>query len=158
MAPSGIGKTTLLRCLLGLEVPDGGRIEGMPRRPAAVFQEDRLAPWLSVLENIRLVAPHVTEEEIQKTLAALGLAGEENTPAEALSGGMARRAAIARALLYGGDMLILDEPFSGLDEDTRAQTAACISEMAGDKTLLLVTHNEREAALLGAAILPDPFA
>lgn len=152
MGPSGVGKTTLLRLLAHLEKPDAGNIEGMPARFSLVFQEDRLCPWLSVTENIRLACPHVGEDAIQKTLVALGLAGEENTPAADLSGGMARRAAIARALLFEGEILLFDEPFRGLDEDTRARTAACISEMAEGKTLLLVTHDEREAALLGARI------
>ena len=155
MAPSGAGKTTLLRILLGLEKADAGRVEGMPARVAAVFQEDRLCPWLSVAENVRLASPRAKGEEVAKILAPLGLAGEENTPASELSGGMARRTAIARALVFGGDMLILDEPFRGLDEQTRARTAACIDEVARGKTLLLVTHDEREAELLSARVLRD---
>ena len=152
MAPSGAGKTTLLRILLGLERADGGRVEGVPARVSVVFQEDRLCPWLSVAENIRLTAPRAKDGEIAHVLSSLDLAGEENTPAAELSGGMARRAAIARALVFDGEMLILDEPFRGLDEDTRARTAACIFEMAEGKTLLLITHDEREAALLCAHI------
>lgn len=152
MGPSGVGKTTLLRFLARLEKPDAGRIEGIPTRFSLVFQEDRLCPWLSVTENIRLACPHAKEDAIAKTLAALDLFGEENTLASELSGGMARRVAIARALLFDGEMLLLDEPFRGLDEDTRARTAACISEMAGSKTLLLITHDVREAALLDARI------
>ncbi len=157
MAPSGIGKTTLLRILLGLERPDGGRIEGLPARASAVFQEDLLCPWLSVVENIRLACPRATEKEISKMLTALGLAGEEKTKAATLSGGMARRAAIARALLFDGDMLILDEPFSGLDEETRERTAAVIRAAAEGKTLLLVTHDAREATLLGATVKGNLF-
>ena len=155
MGPSGCGKTTLLRILLGLEKKSAGSIEGLPNRIAPVFQEDRLCPWLSVRENIRIALRRVTDSEIFETLAALGLAGEENTPAKDLSGGMSRRVAIARALLAESELLILDEPFRGLDEGTRARAAACIDRMAKGKTLLLVTHDEEEAALLGAGILRD---
>ena len=155
MAPSGAGKTTLLRILLGLEKADAGRVEGMPPRASVVFQEDRLCPRLSVIENIRLGAPRARWGEIPQILAALGLAGEENTPAADLSGGMARRVAIARALLFAGDIVILDEPFRGLDDETRERTAACIDEVARGKTLLLVTHDEREAMLLSARVLRD---
>lgn len=158
MGPSGVGKTTLLRILLGLERADGGHVTGLPRRIATVFQEDRLCPWLSVKENIKLTSRNLPDSEIEATLAALGLAGEGDTLARDLSGGMSRRAAIARALLFDGDMLILDEPFRGLDEENRARTAACISAMSVGKTLLLVTHDAREAALLGATVKGDLFA
>ena len=157
MGASGIGKTTLLRILVGLERADAGRVEGLPARVSVVFQEDRLCPWLSVRENLRLAAPRATEAEIAKALADLGLSGEENTPAAELSGGMGRRVAIARAILYAGDLFVLDEPFRGLDEDTRARTAAAICEATKGKTLLLVTHDEREAALLGARVTRDLF-
>lgn len=158
MGASGIGKTTLLRILLGLEKADGGSISGVSARVSVVFQEDRLCPWLSVRENLRLAAPHASDEAIRKTLAALGLAGEEDTKAAALSGGMGRRVAIARACLFDGDLFVLDEPFRGLDEESRARTAAYVSACTEGKTLLLVTHDMREAELLGATVVDDLFA
>lgn len=157
MGPSGCGKTTLLHTLMGLVRADGGFVTGLPSRIAPVFQEDRLCPWLSVRENIRIAARRASDTKISDTLAALGLAGEENTLSSELSGGMSRRVAIARALLSDGELLLLDEPFRGLDEDSRARTAACIDRMAGKRTLLLVTHDETEAALLAARVVLPRF-
>lgn len=158
MGASGVGKTTLLRCLLGLERVDSGHVLGMPARVGVVFQEDRLCPWLTVLENIRIACPRTPATAVNGMLASLGLAGEENKKAAELSGGMARRVAIARALLFDGDMLILDEPFAGLDEENLHRTAAAIRTAAQGKTLLLVTHDEAEAALLHATVVRDLFA
>ena len=158
MGPSGCGKTTLLRILVGLERADAGGVSGLPARIATVFQDDRLCPWLTVEENIRLACPRATKADIQSILSALGLGGEARTKAADLSGGMARRTAIARALLYGGELVVLDEPFRGLDEESRARTAACIRDMTKGKTLLLVTHDAREAALLDARVIDGLFA
>lgn len=151
MAPSGRGKTTLLRLILGLEKPDSGSIIGVPEKCAAVFQEDRLCPGRSVLGNIRIaVGRRVPEERIAVMLERLELAESRNIPAEQLSGGMARRTALARALLYEGGLLVLDEPFNGLDEKNRRIAADTIQEYAKGKTVLLVTHREEDANLLGA--------
>ena len=151
MAPSGRGKTTLLRLILGLEVPDAGSITGVPRRKAAVFQENRLCPGLSVLGNIRaVVGRRVPEGEILVLLDRLGLADSARLPAGSLSGGMARRAALARALLYRGELLTLDEPFTGLDEENRLAAAEAIRAYSAGKTVLLVTHRQEDAALLHA--------
>ena len=149
--PSGRGKTTLLRLILGLEAPDAGSITGVPRRKAAVFQENRLCPGLSVLGNIRaVVGRRVPEGEILVLLDRLGLADSARLPAGSLSGGMARRAALARALLYRGELLTLDEPFTGLDEENRLAAAEAIRAHAAGKTVLLVTHRQEDAALLHA--------
>lgn len=151
MAPSGRGKTTLLRLILGLEKPDGGTITGVPERCAAVFQENRLCPGRSVLGNIRIAAGRrIPEEQVAAMLDRLGLTESRDVPAEQLSGGMARRTALARALLYDGDLLVLDEPFNGLDEKNRRIAAEMILEYGKGKTILLVTHREEDANLLGA--------
>ena len=151
MAPSGVGKTTLLRLILGLEKPDSGAISGVPARCSAVFQEDRLCPELSVLGNIRLaVDKRVSDARIIGLLQELGLSGNELLPANQLSGGMARRVALARALLYDGDLLTLDEPFNGLDADSRVLAAAAVRKYAAGRTILLVTHRKEDLALLGA--------
>lgn len=147
MAPSGAGKTTLLRLILGLAKPDSGSITGVPERKAALFQEDRLCPELSVRQNIRMAVGKNTDME--PVLQALGLAGEE-VPAAQLSGGMARRAALARALLHRGEMLVLDEPFNGLDEENRQLAAETINRYRGGRTLLVVTHRAEDLALLHA--------
>lgn len=154
MAPSGSGKTTLLRLLLGLETPDSGCITGLPERKSALFQEDRLCPGLSVLSNIRMVTGKSrTEDQIRELLRFLGLEESMHKPAALLSGGMARRAALARALLYDGQLLTLDEPFNGLDGDNRQLAAEAILRWAEGRTVLLVTHRQEDLSLLNATQL-----
>ena len=156
MAPSGKGKTTLLRLLAGLEKPDSGMLEiPADTRIAYVFQEDRLCPWLTVESNIRLVKPALSREEVHCALAAVGLEEAAERRAGELSGGMKRRTALVRALLSDWDLLILDEPFTGLDEAMKGQTAAWAREKINGKTVLLVTHEEEDAAMLGAEIAKD---
>ena len=116
MAPSGGGKTTLLRLLMGLETADGGTVEGLEGlRQSAVFQEDRLCENLSAQANLRLVNPSLSAKEAEEALAAVGLAGCGGQRVAEFSGGMRRRVAILRALLARWDVLFLDEPFKGLD-------------------------------------------
>ena len=145
--PSGVGKTTLLRLLMGLLRPASGDIRGLDGlRPAVVFQEDRLLPWRTVLDNAALAGERAAAA---RSLDALGLAEVQNARPRALSGGMQRRVAIARALAYPGDLLLLDEPFTGLDAESKAAAARVI--LARKLPIVLVTHDAEEAALLGAA-------
>ena len=150
---SGSGKTTLLNILMGLLSPDGGTIGGLAgRRFTAVFQENRLLEGWSAMKNIRLACPRaVTEAEIRAHLAEVGLAGEEKTPVRALSGGMKRRVALVRAVLSPGDILVLDEPFKGLDGATRDAAIRYIKRHAAERLILLVTHDRAEAEAMGAA-------
>ena len=150
-AESGRGKTTLLRLILGLEKPCGGSIETGGARMSAVFQEDRLLPFKTVLENITLIGAE--KETALYMLAQLGIAEAADKYPSELSGGMRRRAAIARALSAEYGCLILDEPFAGLDKKNIGKAAALISESVGERTLIAVTHSEREAELLGAKII-----
>ncbi|MBO4298647.1 MAG: ABC transporter ATP-binding protein [Clostridia bacterium] len=149
---SGSGKTTLLNILMGLLPPDAGRIDGLAgRRVTAVFQENRLLESWSAMKNIRLVCPRaVTDAEIRAHLVEVGLAGEEKTVARALSGGMKRRVALVRAVIAPGDVLILDEPFKGLDEATREAAIRYVLRHASNRLILLVTHDRAEAEALGA--------
>lgn len=154
MGPSGVGKTTLLRLILGLEKPDAGVISGVPEKKSAVFQESRLIPELSVRGNLRLVlGKGFRESKITAMLERLRLTDCGNTPAANLSGGQQRRAALARALLYGGGLLVLDEPFTGLDGENRHRALEAIRDCAGDAIVLLVTHSREDALALGAEIL-----
>ena len=147
-APSGSGKTTLLRLLLGLEAPDAGTIAGVPAECSAVFQEDRLIPKRSALENIRMAAPEAGAIA-GEILERLGLdAAAQSQRACTLSGGQARRAALARALARQGELLALDEPFTGLDSDARSLAAAAILRCLHGRTLLLVTPHPEDIALL----------
>ena len=152
MAPSGRGKTTLLRCIAGLEAPDSGQITDLPERIAYVFQEDRLCDGFSAVDNIRLVTGRALGEgEIRRHLEELGLAGSLDQPVRELSGGMRRRVVISRAVCFGADLLLLDEPFKGLDDEARQQTADYILRHRGAAAILCVTHDREDAAALGGA-------
>ena len=152
MAPSGRGKTTLLRCIAGLETPDSGQITDLPERIAYVFQDDRLCDGFSAVDNIRLVTGKALGEgEIRRHLEQLGLAGSLDQPVRELSGGMRRRVVISRAVCFGADLLLLDEPFKGLDDEARQQTADYILRHRGAAAILCVTHDREDAAALGGA-------
>lgn len=148
---SGCGKTTLLRILLGLERPAGGVVNTEDLKMSAVFQEDRLLPFKTVLANITLIGAE--KSEALRHLEALGIADAAKEYPTELSGGMRRRAAIARALSAEYDCLVLDEPFTGLDAENTELAARHISNCLGSRTLVSVTHSEREAELLGAKII-----
>ena len=152
MAPSGRGKTTLLRCIAGLETPDSGQITDLPERIAYVFQEDRLCDGFSAVDNIRLVTGKALGEgEIRRHLEELGLAGSLDQPVRELSGGMRRRVVISRAVCFGAGLLLLDEPFKGLDDEARQQTADYILRHRGAAAILCVTHDREDAVALGGA-------
>ena len=151
MGPSGCGKTTALMMLAGLETQDGGVIRGLEnKRVSMVFQDDRLCENLSLYANVKIVCPQSTKKsDIAEAAGALGLGDSINKAASKLSGGMRRRAAILRAMLADFDILLLDEPFNGLDPDAKRQTAKFIADRLENRTLLLVTHNPDDAELLG---------
>ena len=134
-APSGWGKTTLLRILMGLEEPTSGIVQGVGR-VAAVFQEDRLCPQLTAVQNVTLVLPGSAEqykEQIIKDFQQFGMdAAALALPAARLSGGQKRRTALLRALWAASDTLLLDEPFTGMDPDTLAAAAALLRERCGE--------------------------
>ena len=137
---SGVGKTTLLRLICGLLRPDAGRAEvAEGARVRAVFQEDRLLPWRTVLQNVTL--GESDGAYARELLSELGLADEADAFPAALSGGMSRRVAIARALCAKPDVLLLDEPFNGLDPDIKARTAALIFDKMRGKTVITVAHD-----------------
>lgn len=155
MAPSGEGKTTLLRILAGLEKADSGSLQGMEdMRISMVFQEDRLCGNLSAIDNVKLVCGRdMPQEQIIRELQAVGLAGSERQPVSGLSGGMRRRTALVRALMASYDMLILDEPFIGLDEENKRKIMDYTKLKCKGKTVLLVTHDEEEAEYMGCSRL-----
>ncbi|WP_312642845.1 ATP-binding cassette domain-containing protein [Hydrogenoanaerobacterium sp.] len=154
MGASGTGKTTLLRLMAGLNLPDSGTVQGIPAQGVSmVFQENRLLPHLTALDNLALVAPYKSAAELTALLAEVGLAGEGNSYPKALSGGMKRRVAIARAIALGSPLVLLDEPFSGLDEASRRQTAEFLLQHTTQSIVVAVTHDPQEAQLLGAQIV-----
>lgn len=155
MGASGIGKTTFLRVAAGLIKADLGSLESTFERISIKFQEPRLFPWLTVRENVAAVlhGNRDAQATTEKWLYAVGLDKDIDKYPEELSGGMAQRVALARALAYGGDLLLLDEPFSAVDEGTKALLLELIREYAKDHAVILVTHSEEEARLLGAKIV-----
>ena len=151
MGPSGCGKSTLLKMIMGLMKPDAGSISGVPEKISAVFQEDRLCEEFSAMTNVRLAAGRsVTDDEIRACFYRLGIEASADEKVIDLSGGMKRRVAIARALMTEHHLLLLDEPFKGLDEETRKKV---IEEVRKDpSTIIMVSHDSYEAELLGAKI------
>lgn len=148
MGPSGQGKTTLFRLILGLEQPSGGAVR-CTGKFSCVFQEPRLLPWCSALENIRAVLPDdAPDTAAMQALEELELSAAANMYPEELSGGMQQRLALARALAYGGDTLLLDEPFKGCDPALYDRVTALLRQKCVGKTLLLITHDEQEARAL----------
>ncbi|MGL4738149.1 MAG: ABC transporter ATP-binding protein [Cellulosilyticaceae bacterium] len=149
MGPSGCGKTTLLRILAGLEPYEQGQILGLEdQRIGMVFQEDRLIPWLTVEENIQFVVE--AEYPISELLTLLGLGGLEKAKIHELSGGMQRRVSLGRALAYEGDILLMDEPFKGIDEVFKRQLMEWLRQkwVLGQQTVLWITHDLEEAKFL----------
>lgn len=150
-APSGFGKTTLLRLIAGLEIPDEGSIAPLPKKPAFMFQEDRLFPWLTALQNIEAVMPKGSENEAKELLLQVELSENINSYPNELSGGMKRRVALARTLAYDADLLLLDEPFKGLDLPLVEKMCALIKN-CGIQTIV-TTHSPEEISLLGGCVL-----
>ena len=168
VGPSGCGKSTLLRIVAGLIPPAGGevRLEGMPQREPGsqvglIFQQPTLLPWRSVRDNIRLPMeverrpPEEIGERVSELLALVGLSDFEDEYPGNLSGGMAQRAAIARALAQDPEVLLLDEPFGALDALTREYMAGELLRIWEHmrRTVLMVTHNVEEAALLADRVV-----
>lgn len=153
MGPTGCGKTTLLRVLAGLRAPDGGTVRAAGRM-ACVFQEPRLLPWRTAAENVNAVLSDRAETmpQARAWLERLELGEAADQYPAALSGGMQQRVAIARALAYDAPVLLLDEPFRGLDAALRGRVRAYIADAAQGKTLVLATHDAADAAALGCAV------
>ena len=168
LGPSGCGKSTLLRIVAGLETPTTGRVvlDGTPvTAPGAergmVFQSYTLFPWLTVRENIcfglreKAMAPAQQDEIAAHYIARVGLAGFENHYPKMLSGGMQQRTAIARALANDPKILLLDEPFGALDNQTRALMQELLLGIweAETKTVLFVTHDIEEAIFMAGRVV-----
>ncbi len=143
---SGCGKTTLINILLGITDYDSGEIIGIENKKfSVVFQEDRLCENITPIKNIRLVCnKNITDEQIKNHLITVGLSESIYKPVSKLSGGMKRRVAIVRAVIYGGDIIIMDEPLKGLDDTTKSNVIEYIIANTIGKTLIIVTHDDRE--------------
>ena len=159
---SGCGKTTLLRLIAGLEQPEHGKIsfihnqEIIQPKIGMVFQESRLLPWFNVAENIMISKNKWSDADALPFLELVGLdARHLHSKPDALSGGMAHRIAIARALAYAPDLLLMDEPFAALDYFTRMTLQQTVIEIQQqtNTAVIFVTHNVDEALLLAKQIL-----
>lgn len=155
MGVSGMGKTTLLRILMGLETKDSGTVEGiLPGDLSVMFQEDRLSPVLTPVENVALVHPHRPKRsEIAAMLGEILPKECLKQPCKELSGGMKRRVSLARAMFYPSKYVFLDEPFTGLDTATKQEVIDFVLRERKDRTLLVVTHGEDDAELLGGTVV-----
>ena len=155
MGPNGSGKTTLARLVLGLEEPDAGEIDGLAgRRVVAAFQEDRLCEQLSAVGNVRLVLERARVAEAATALREAGLDDDALAkPVRELSGGQRRRVALVRALVADADVVVLDEPFKGLDRAAHARLLDVVRERTAGRTVLLITHDAAEAEALGAKVV-----
>ena len=156
IGPSGIGKTTLLNMVAGLEPVGEGTIERHARRLAYVFQEPRLLPWRRVIDNVRIVLDgHDAERHARQMLAGVGLTEAADTFASRLSLGMARRVGLARAFVIEPDLLLLDEPFVSLDEPTALRLQRLLLTMLQERrpSALFVTHRLEEAVMLSHRLL-----
>ena len=158
MGPSGYGKTTLLGLVSGLLKPQKGEIENTFDKITYVFQEPRLFPWLTVKENLFVVLDEKdanTEKTVLDCLELVGLADAADKYPDELSGGMKSRASLARALAFGGDLFLLDEPFAALDEELRHDLAEKLKGYlrARDASAILVTHNKEDAENIADRIL-----
>lgn len=153
LGESGSGKTTLLNMIAGI-TDYKGEIKNKPKKVSFVFQNSVLIPSLTVLENIKLVVPDISDEVIITELNKIGLYSIENSYPKSLSGGMARRVAIIRAMLYDGDVMLLDEPFSSLDISLKHYLIKKIKEyqIKNNKTVIFVTHDIGEAISLADRI------
>ena len=163
VGPSGCGKSTALRLLAGLETPTRGSVTRAPGRgeTSVVFQAPTLAPWLSARANVALplelagVAKSQAALRADAALAAVGLAGAEAARPAQLSGGMAMRVSIARALVTGPRLLLLDEPFAALDEITRRTLADDVLKLWAESrpAIVFVTHSVEEAAYMASRVV-----
>ncbi|WP_162137679.1 ABC transporter ATP-binding protein [Methanomassiliicoccus luminyensis] len=174
LGPSGCGKTTLLNIFAGFETPlqgdvlyRGERIDGPSPKRAVIFQEYSLLPWKSVLENVEFsldrndLSKKQREETARKYIELVGLTEFSDQTPHSLSGGMKQRVAIARTLAMRPDVMLMDEPFSSLDEQTKKHLDQEILDIwdKEKRTVLFITHSIDEALLLGTRILlmaPSP--
>lgn len=152
--PSGCGKTTIINILSGIDKTYKGRVEGMEgKKISVVFQEDRLLPWTDVYQNISIVLDNEDSSRVHELLELVGLRGVEGKLPNELSGGMKRRVAIARALAFDGDIILLDEPFKGLDLKIKTKIMDFFKAISKEKLIVLITHEMAEAEYLSDKVI-----
>ena len=147
MGPSGCGKSTLFSLIAGLLKPLFGQITFETKKLAFAFQEPRLMPWMTATENVNFVlgGKKSTIKTAQKALSDLGLGDDMDKYPHELSGGMQKRVSLARAFASDSDFLLLDEPFTGLDAETKSGIIEKVKELGKNSIVLLITHDISEA-------------
>lgn len=155
VGPSGCGKTSILNMLSGFVTPQTGSINIANERIGYIFQEDRLLPWETVYQNIRLVREQEEKQVILDLLKTLDLSEFKDKYPHQLSGGMRQRCSIARGFYYHGTLLLMDEPFKSLDYDLRLNLVGYLGKLweTNRSTIIFVTHDIDEALLLGHKII-----
>ena len=155
MGPSGCGKTTLLRLLAGLLAPTLGNVTRETGSISYLFQDPALLPWLTAAENVNLVLSDTkaTLPAATEWLSRVELSGEANTYPASLSGGMRQRVALARALSTDAELLLLDEPFRGMDEHLHRRMRELIHDCRKGKTTVIVTHDVQDAEMADCRIV-----
>lgn len=155
MGPSGCGKTTFLRLASGLLTPTSGNVTRETDSISYLFQDPALLPWLTAAENVNLVLSDKKETlpVAVEWLTRVGLADEANTYPSALSGGMRQRVALARALSTDAELLLLDEPFRGMDEELHTKMRELIRSCRQGKTTVIVTHDAKDAEIADCRII-----
>ena len=154
MGESGVGKTTLIRLIMGLEKPDEGYISSS-KQFAAAFQEDRLLEDRDAVDNVMFVLKNggsKSREQTEQYLSELLPEDRLHIRVDSLSGGMRRRVAVARAMLSDRSTIILDEPFTGLDDETKRNVIHFIKKWQNNRTVIVVTHSYTDSEMLGAGI------
>ena len=152
MGESGCGKTTLLRIIAGLDKKFSGTVESADYKISYIFQEPRLFPNLTVADNISIVSDN-SPFTVEKVLSLVELENEANSFPSTLSGGMKMRIALARAIYNNGDIFIMDEPFSALDDELKSRILPKIFEALRNKTVIIVSHNPGEASMYADEII-----
>ncbi len=157
MGPSGKGKTTLLSLAAGILRPQSGFVISDVERISYAFQEPRLFPWCTVKENLAAPLPRNGERDaqIREVLSFVGLSDAASLYPDELSGGMKSRVSLARAMLFGGELYLLDEPFAALDEETRIELCEILKEHLhkAHASAIFVTHQRSDAERLADRIL-----
>ena len=151
MGASGIGKTSLINAIMNLISYEGDIQFDEPPIFATVFQEDRLLNDFTVFANIKIVTPQLSNHKITEVIESIGLNPKDLV--RELSGGMKRRVAILRGILAPSNLLIMDEPFKGLDASTKDKVMTLVKEKASDKTMILITHDLSEAQFYNCRII-----
>ncbi len=158
MGESGSGKTTLLRMIAGLEVPDAGEIQVDRTKLRMLFQEDRLVQEFQAYTNLKLLNPKLNRNDALKALKCIGIDDVDkkdvyDIPVLQYSGGMRRRVSLLSVMLSAADIILLDEPFYGLDLETKCKTMDYVKTQAKDRLLIITTHDEFDVQYLGANII-----